>query len=371
MGHQIAFCCPVKLAESIQAEGFSVYITPESTLLGLPVWLSRFLAPGIMNKPVKFKKGKSIGNIWLVLILMGMISRRFSQTLVARELEAVREFQPDILFTELDPGAYIVSRISGIPLATTFASPAMEGVGSWAYRKVSSRINGILRKYNIEPVSLVDLCFGPQVLKILPTIPELDGTDPTKQDVRYVGYLLKKENRIKELPFAINKEKKYIFVYVGAGSVDFKTLETVLPEIFSKESEYICIVASEAVREPYSINSVHFYSYIPSSKLLPYCSWTICHGGHNTIMESIMQGVPLLIFPGAVFERRFNAHMVEQSGSGFMGESDEFTVSWIQDKMKHYNDLHQKCQELGKKIASSGGPGLAVKSMEEMVKRDK
>ena len=368
-GHQVAFCCQKKLASPLIAQGFTVYEVPESTVLGLPEWISDKIAKKMMEQRFPVKEGKSIGNIWLVLTMMGMASKKFANLLVKKEMEAVDHFKPDVLFTEMDPAVYLVSEISGIPLATTFAKAALEGVGTWPYRKISRRADRILKSYGKKTRPFIDLCFGKNILKIMPTIPELDGTDPEKPDVSYVGHLLSSAPSKKDLPFVIDENKKYVFIYVGTGSVPFKLLENVLPKIFSPDKDYICIVASEVVGQDYQIGAVKFFNYVPADKLFPHCSWTICHGGHNTIIQSVLFGVPLFVFPGPVFERRFNARMVEKAGTGFFGEGSDFSLPWFEEKLDRYEEVKNKCRELAKKIEAYGGPSRAVKELEHFVEK--
>ena len=44
-------------------------------------------------------------------------------------------------------------------------------------------------------------------------------------------------------------------------------------------------------------SNVHVENYVPQSLLLPHCSAVICHGGPGTILNSLTQGLPLLILP--------------------------------------------------------------------------
>ena len=44
-------------------------------------------------------------------------------------------------------------------------------------------------------------------------------------------------------------------------------------------------------------SNVHVENYVPQSLLLPHCSAVICHGGAGTILNSLAQGLPLLILP--------------------------------------------------------------------------
>jgi UDP:flavonoid glycosyltransferase YjiC (YdhE family) len=98
---------------------------------------------------------------------------------------------------------------------------------------------------------------------------------------------------------------------------------------------------------------------------LPYCDWTICHGGQNTIIQSLRRGVPLIIFPGPIFERRYNAQKVQDAGAGVMGELDQFTPEWLQEVLLFQPEFEIGAKKLGDQILSLGGAPAAIKSMEE------
>ena len=364
-GHDVAFCAIKKNQHVITQQNFKVYTVPEPTFLGLPKHLSRFIGKRIGRQTLPIRSGKSVGSIWLVLFLTGMAKPGYLEDLVGTQLEAVKDFKPNAIFTELDPSAYLVSEITGIPLITTFASVAHKGIGSFAYRKMSKRANQILTSYGKKAKPLSELCFGSKILKIIPSIPELDGADPSRPDVRYVGHLLKNTKRLDSRPVGLALQKKYVFAYFGTGSVRFDIVKRVLPQVFDNNSLYHCIVASEEVHSKCTIGSVTFVNYIPAHNLLPYCAWTICHGGHNTIVQSILNKVPLIIFPGAVFERRFNARMVEESGCGVMGEISDFSKGWIENKLHTQHKFSKKVELLYQKFTSYDGAKTAIKAIEE------
>jgi hypothetical protein len=231
LGHDVVFCASGKMCQFLRERHYNTFPIPEPTFLGLPKCLSRFVEKRFGNGPPSFISGKSVGNIWLVLVLLGMTKSRFIKELVKIQLNAVKAFQPDVLFTELDPAAYLVSQITGIPLSTTFAKVALEGIDSFAYRRLSKVANDILQSYGKPQTVLSEMCFGSNVLKIIPSIPELDGTDPAKPDVCYVGNLLKDTQAIERTPISIEHGKKYIFAYFGTGSINLRKVKTILPQI--------------------------------------------------------------------------------------------------------------------------------------------
>jgi UDP:flavonoid glycosyltransferase YjiC (YdhE family) len=124
------------------------------------------------------------------------------------------------------------------------------------------------------------------------------------------------------------------------------------------------VVGGQSIEKPFQIGAVRFYPYVPADELLPQCDWTICHGGQNTIVQSLMHDVPLIIFPGPIWERRYNAQRVEQAGAGLMGEVDQFTVAWLRAAMERQFDCAAHAATLGERIRSYGGAAAAVEAIE-------
>jgi UDP:flavonoid glycosyltransferase YjiC (YdhE family) len=117
------------------------------------------------------------------------------------------------------------------------------------------------------------------------------------------------------------------------------------------------------------IGAVEFHPYVSAADYLPFCDWTICHGGQNTIIQSLVNDVPLLIFPGPIFERRFNARKIQATGAGLMGEVDEFTPEWIKAALEKQATCAERATWLGEKIRSYGGAIAAVEAMEQWSKQ--
>src|SRR6266545_2803496 len=116
---------------------------------------------------------------------------------------------------------------------------------------------------------------------------------------------------------------------MGTGSVPIQRLRDVLPQVFPGAGDVKCLLGAQSIEREECIGGVEFRPYVAANELLPHCDWTLCHGGQNTIMQSLCYGVPLLTFPGPIFERRFNAQKVQQAGAGLMGEVTDFTVRWL------------------------------------------
>ena len=362
-GHAVAFCASGTLEKTLLQRGFQVYSMPRPTMFGLPEWMSNIMARRSQRMAIPVKPGRSVGSIWLVMTLSGMAKPQYLHCLFEAEWRASLDFDADMLFTDLDPGAFLLSALTGLPIAANFASVVMTGTGGFFWRVIRRAINRILTRHGHEPVDPEGLLFQNDVLRIIPSIPELDDTDPALKDVCYTGHLL--SDILSQQEFTPESGKRYVFVYSGAGSITLTRLEEILPQVFPEGGEYVCLVGAQTVEKPYRIGAVEFKPYVPAEQVLPFCDWTICHGGQNTIIQSLRAGVPLILFPGPIFERRFNAAKVEGAGAGKMGELDQFSPQWLKDVMNNQKACAAKAGELGAKILALGGADAAVKRMEE------
>ena len=94
------------------------------------------------------------------------------------------------------------------------------GVGSPQWRLMNRAVASALRAHGQPPCPPEQLFFGPTVLKIIPSIPELDGTDPTRDDVFYAGQLLGKIRPTDAPPsLALDPDVRHLWAYMGSGAV--------------------------------------------------------------------------------------------------------------------------------------------------------
>jgi UDP:flavonoid glycosyltransferase YjiC (YdhE family) len=368
-GHRVAFCASGYLLTLLKQRGFVVYPVPQATMFGLPGRLSQIIERRSQQAILPIKPGRDFGNIWFVLFLSGMSRASDLRQLVDAEYRAAQDFAADFIFTDLDPGAYVLAQICDLPIATAYQTPMSQGIGSLAWKLINRTILTLLKKYHLSPRPADVLFHGPKVLKIIPSIPELEGTDPAQADVCYVGQLL--GNIQTRDGFKPEAGKRYVFTYLGTGAVPLGTVRRVLPQVFPLNGKYICLVGAQSVTEVERIGAVEFRPYVPAAACLQFCDWTICHGGQNTIIQSLVNDVPLLIFPGPIFERRFNARKIQSAGAGLMGEANEFTPEWIQVALTKQTICAEKAAQLGMKIRSYGGAKAVVEAMEQWLRRQR
>lgn len=116
-GHQVAFCASGEMAKSIQKHGYKVCATPPTTMFGLPVLISRILEQRSQRLSLPVKPGKSIGSIWMVMVLSGLGRARYLKTLVEAQRKAPCDFRADAIFTDVDPVAFITAEAERLPMS--------------------------------------------------------------------------------------------------------------------------------------------------------------------------------------------------------------------------------------------------------------
>ncbi len=323
-GHEILFLASGYQAKTLSSKGYSVEKLPEPTFFGL----GKSISSKIQKRMHTMQLPVPMSSMWFLYSFAGNIQAPFLDASLIKALETIITYKPQALLTDYSPVAYLLRKITDLPLASTYSEIYMARHKSILSSINQRTINKILKKYYIQPENIGNLFFGNSVFKIIPNIPELDGIDPDSPNTYYSGSLFNFSNKNQD-DFPVDTSKRYIFVYVGTGSITLQKLDSVLPRVFSGIDNTLCVVGSPAINKAYQKGGVHFYPHVSAQKILPYCDWTICHGGQNTITESLLAGVPLIIFPGNIWERQYNGQKIEIAGAGRMGKRKNFNPQWL------------------------------------------
>lgn len=77
-------------------------------------------------------------------------------------------------------------------------------------------------------------------------------------------------------------------------------------------------------------DNVHIERFIPQSRLLPYCSLFINHGGSGALIGAADAGVPVLAIPQGA-DQFFNADVIQERGIGLRLMPDEVSPETVRD----------------------------------------
>ena len=124
-------------------------------------------------------------------------------------------------------------------------------------------------------------------------------------------------------------------VYVTLGTVfnDIATLfHTILDGIQGEDLNIIVTIGpggDPTVLGPRPDN-IHIEPFIPQSRLLPYCSVFINHGGSGALIGAANAGVPVLAIPQGA-DQFLNAEVIKERGVGLRLMPDQFSPESVRD----------------------------------------
>ncbi|MDE6252891.1 MAG: hypothetical protein K2M78_09705 [Lachnospiraceae bacterium] len=290
----------------------------------------------------------------------GMSDYTYIEEAVKSEIKAMEDFQPDVIFAETRPTATISSKfmnISSIMVASWPCAPEFE-----ANKNRVSEIQGfnnVLKKYNQPLVkSETELIFSRADVKLAPTLPELEPDLLNMEGVRYVGYMLDLEEKQTIFEFE-NKDYPLIFIYLSVSAISPHIYQQIINETFRNEKyNVICALGyhyNGGCKES-NLTNIKYFDYVSVASIIKKTDLVIFHGGQDTMMTCLLNGVPSIVIPGRHFERAFNASQIEKAKAAKVlpvyafrpGKLNLVVKEVLSGKYKYYSQvMSQKLKNYG------------------------
>lgn len=384
-GYQVIWCCSKEMATRVvqdyPQDTFRTY--PNPTFLGTPRLIQplfrRILSADIPQRMLPRSQAEH-KHEWLFdsYTTAGFDDENFFMPAVETTLRALIEFEPDALFTYGCPVGLTAATIGGVPTITFDNLMRLRNEGGDSYRRMNDTVQKAMDIYappEIEHVPLEDIIRNDNQFRILSTIQHL-GRKPYSDNEVFVGGFEPPKVSIpgskKYTPPDIDRESRTIYAYFGSGSISFRMVRKVLPQVFEEVNNlcgtpYDCYVASQFVEEPFSDGAVHFAPYFDAQQIVPLSTYVFSHGGINTVMQALSHGVPLVMVPGAILERRHNAHEVTAVYCGLEVQVEDFTVPYLSSLLldrTQERQLRLNAQRHQRLIKEAGGMKRAFNEME-------
>lgn len=109
--------------------------------------------------------------------------------------------------------------------------------------------------------------------------------------------------------------------------------------------------------------------YAPQLEVLAKASLTITHGGLNTVMDSLSQGVPLVAIP-ITFEQPGNSARIRSTGTGEVIPVSRLNVAKLRTAIQRVlseEKYRQNAQRIQRSIAEAGGVQRAADIIEQVI----
>ncbi|MGC6418625.1 MAG: glycosyltransferase [Bradymonadia bacterium] len=107
---------------------------------------------------------------------------------------------------------------------------------------------------------------------------------------------------------------------------------------------------------------------VPQLKLLELVDAVICHGGHNTVCEALMQDLPLILTP-IKDDQPIVAQQVVAAGAGIRLRFNRFNAATMRDAIERIlmdTQLKSSAQRIGQSLRLAGGLSAAADHLETL-----
>ena len=350
-GIDVATC----MAEDVnyyEINGIRNYFLDVPSPLGLPDIIASKVFPAAQKLGVTSRK--TVKSFDEVLWFTGNTVYSYLVKSVASIRRAIRNFRPDIVYSEFSIPAVIAAELEKKRLFTTVSYPTQpEYAGS---PRLAGGVNRYLREKGLKQVNSVTELFNRADECFCPSIPELEPVE--KENITFCG-ALKKVSTSERL-------RNSIVVYMGNGTVSAAVTEKEIGKAFSGYG-YEVYIASKYLKAQNKGN-IHTAPRWDFNKLLDEAVLFINHGGQNSVADGLLHGVPQIIVPGKVFERRYNAVSVAKNKAGIIIPHRQFRADIIRskaDRVINSEKMRRNAAELGKKLSSQGGVDIIIKHIME------
>lgn len=318
--------------------------------LGLPAFIAKRTFP--IAQKLGITSRKTVSSFDDVLHITGNVDYNYLKKSVQSIRYAIHDFNPDIVYSEFNISAFIAAIIEDKKICATVSYPTQYGYAHNS--RYATGLNRLLKDFGLDSVDSALQLFDWADIKICPSIRELEPID--NGNVIFCGAL--KNVTLKDCL------RNKILVYMGNGTVPASKMLKVVSQTFAG-SEYEVFVASKYLEQK-NIENIHIAPRWDFDSLLNESVCFINHGGQNSICDGLQHGVPQIVVPGKVFERKYNAQSLVDNNAGVSLNFDDFNADTLRktaERVINNAEMRTNALALGEKLSDAGGIDLVVKTI--------
>ena len=287
---------------------------------------------------------------------------------VERVIEAER---PDVLVVDHQAIAgALVARKRQLPWATLCTTSAsvvdtltdLPKVKQW----VDAQLRELEARAGLTPTPSPDL--SPSRVIVFSTEALVGSERPFPSHYRFVGPSIADRPDSTAFPWESLSPLPRVFVSLGTVSAEvaapfYATLVTALADL-----EAQVIVAAPPNLFPDPPKSFLVQARVPQLALLPHCAAVVCHGGHNTVCESLANGLPLVVAP-IRDDQPVVAQQVTRAGAGIRVRYGRLPPTVLREAVLRVlgePQYREAARRIGASFAAAGGASAAADDLESL-----
>jgi len=325
MGHTVGWLCLPEPAPQLRQLGVEVLELPHSS----------------PSAPAPIETGgEALAQLVRDEVALGRWIRGLLLDSVPAQLEPVREvvrrFKPDVMALDgMQYAAVLAAHLERIPWAgvssaLTLLEPQIDIALLRNVRALATDRQALFNGHGFPARFRTCECLSPRLNTIFATQDFVGPAARTPPNTYLVGPSLPPEPRGDEVNFPWERLGGRPVVYLSFGSqISWQ------PELFRLIAEAAAPLGVTLVLSAGELAGTGFtralpgdvvaVPYAPQRELLPRVCAFISHGGANSVMEALTEGVPLLLLP-VCNDQPVQAHFLTQSGAGLALDPRTLTV---------------------------------------------
>ncbi|MFJ6948995.1 glycosyltransferase [Streptomyces wuyuanensis] len=299
--------------------------------------------------------------------------------------EAVPAFRPDVVVADQQaPAGALVAERLGVPWATSATTPAEFTDALAAMPKVAAWNDALLRELRLrvgDPEGTADPRFSPHLVLAF-TVPELAGHPARGGDrIRWVGPSLAARPAAADFPWEwLDPGRATVLVTLGTANADAggRFLTACAQALRARADRLQAVVVdpegvlgggADGAGAVVPAGDLLAVPAVPQLPLLRHVDAVVCHAGHNTVVEALWHGVPLVVAP-IRDDQPVVAAQVCDAGAGVrvrFGRAGADRIGPAVDAVLYDPRHRAAARAVGSALRAAGGAAAAADHLEQLL----
>lgn len=367
---EVALCISKNSGYKI-IEETEIYPAPTPSPFGISHFLGGMLMDFLSNRYIEEKK--NVDSYEECLYIHGILEREYFKEDIEAMREAIRKFKPDVVYTETRLSAIVAAVLEDVKVVTAYSAIKNDSNSGTQYIQ---EVMEIIKELHINNIHSIQDIFNLADLKVVQGCYEFEPVDsentlfiePIIQTRRNIGSFYKPQ--VKKFEKPSNK----ILVNMDNSSVQCRKLLKEM-RLAIENSNYEVYVKTNQV-SAITENRIYVDKNINLDALLRDSLLFINNGEFDSVMMGINFGIPQIIYPGNILDRRHNAAVINNLKCGIYLKNNQFTAKDLRENMDLIKDsvfYRYNSNRIARSVFNDGygGASMLVDILEDIARKDK
>ncbi|MGM5630455.1 glycosyltransferase [Apibacter raozihei] len=274
----------------------------------------------------------------------------------------IDQYKPDLIISDHQLFAGSVAAIKKqIPYATSVTAPASIKVNEnlpMIHEWESQQVIAFQQKNGIEGNERLDCS---KLLTLVYTSKDFFGNTDLPDNFKFIGPSINKRSHSilfdwEKLADLGNQPKILVTIGTTFDHSQKKSFFDKITNAFKNEKLTVVVISDPEYFDSIPDNFI-IQKQIPQLDLIHLMNAVVCHGGQNTVCESLTYGIPLIVIPIA-YDQSYVAGCVVDNNAGIRLKFNRFKAEQLKESVHHI--LNDKAYKIGaenikKSFEKSGG----------------